>query len=69
VLTQELISMISGRLPVEVEKNIRKLMATYATNLTSILSQFPSQQVLSFTYSVRFVCFSLFVGTVWLIDR
>jgi hypothetical protein len=47
VLTQELISMISGRLPVEVEKSIRKLMATYATNLTSILSQFPSQQVLS----------------------
>ena len=37
--------MISGRLPADVEKSIRKLMATYATNITSVLTQFPSQQV------------------------
>ena len=42
---QELISSISGRISPDVEKAIRKLMATYASNITSILCQFPSQQV------------------------
>lgn len=42
---QELISIISGRVPVEVEVAIRKLMATYSGNITSILCQFPSQQI------------------------
>ena len=42
---QEVISVISGRIPGEVEKSIRKLMATYASNITSVLSQFPSQQI------------------------
>ena len=42
---QELISMVSGRIPSEAEKAIRKLMATYASNITSVLCQFPSQQV------------------------
>ena len=37
--------MISGRIPSDVEKKIRKLMATYASNITSVLCQFPSQQV------------------------
>lgn len=37
--------MIAGRIPHEVELSIRKLMATYAGNITSILCQFPSQQV------------------------
>ena len=37
--------MISGRIPAEVDMAIRKLMATYASNITSVLCQFPSQQV------------------------
>ena len=37
--------MISGRIPSEVETAIRKLMVGYAGNITSVLCQFPSQQV------------------------
>jgi len=42
---QDMISMVSGRMPAEVEKQIRKLMTQYASNLTSVLAQFPSQQI------------------------
>lgn len=42
---QDLISVISGRIVPNVEKKIRKLMASYASNITSVLSQFPSQQI------------------------
>ncbi|KAK3576974.1 hypothetical protein CHS0354_005975 [Potamilus streckersoni] len=42
---QELISVISGRIPLQVEKTIRKLMASYSSNITSVLTQFPSQQI------------------------
>ncbi|CAH1789095.1 unnamed protein product [Owenia fusiformis] len=42
---QELISMISSRIPQNVEKNIRFLMGKYRNNITSVLSQFPSQQI------------------------
>ena len=44
---QDVISSISGRIPATVEKKIRKLMALYASNITSVLAQFPSQQVAS----------------------
>lgn len=37
--------MISGRIPTEVEMAMRKLMVGYAGNITSVLCQFPSQQV------------------------
>lgn len=37
--------MISGRIPGNVEKELRKIMSKYASNLTSVLSQFPSQQI------------------------
>ena len=37
--------MVSGRLPSNVEKTIKHLMSTYASNITSILSKFPSQQI------------------------
>lgn len=37
--------MISGRMPQSVEKDIRTLMSKYASNLTSVLAQFPSQQI------------------------
>ena len=39
--------MISGHVPADVEKSIKKLMAAYASNITSVLSQFPSQQIAS----------------------
>jgi acetyl-CoA carboxylase / biotin carboxylase 1 len=42
---QEVISSISGRIPSSVEKKIRKLMSQYQSNITSVLAQFPSQQI------------------------
>ncbi|XP_054720089.1 acetyl-CoA carboxylase-like [Uloborus diversus] len=44
---QEIISSISGRIPSNVEKNIKKLMSMYSSNITSVLAQFPSQQIAS----------------------
>lgn len=44
---QEVIATISGRIPVSVEKKIRKLMTLYERNITSVLAQFPSQQIAS----------------------
>lgn len=44
---QEVISSISGRIPSTVEKKIRKLMTLYTSNITSVLAQFPSQQIAS----------------------
>lgn len=42
---QEVIASISGRIPISVEKKIRKLMTLYERNITSVLAQFPSQQI------------------------
>lgn len=42
---QEMISSISGRIPVSVEETIKRHLSNYASNITSVLSQFPSQQV------------------------
>ncbi|XP_078582269.1 acetyl-CoA carboxylase-like [Branchiostoma floridae x Branchiostoma japonicum] len=42
---QEVISTTSGRIPVQVERSIRKHLSTYASNITSVLCQFPSQQI------------------------
>ncbi|XP_015432186.1 PREDICTED: acetyl-CoA carboxylase isoform X1 [Dufourea novaeangliae] len=42
---QEVIASISGRIPISVEKKIRKLMSLYERNITSVLAQFPSQQI------------------------
>ncbi|XP_041970632.1 acetyl-CoA carboxylase isoform X2 [Aricia agestis] len=44
---QEVLSSTSGRIPISVEKKVRKLMATYERNITSVLVQFPSQQIAS----------------------
>ncbi|KAB7507632.1 Acetyl-CoA carboxylase [Armadillidium nasatum] len=44
---QEVISSISGRIPSVVEKKIRKYMNVYASNITSMLAQFPSQEIAS----------------------
>lgn len=44
---QEVIASISGRIPISVEKKIRKLMTLYERNITSVLVQFPSQQIAS----------------------
>lgn len=42
---QEIMTSVSGRIPHAVEKDIRKIMAQYASNITSVLCQFPSQRV------------------------
>ncbi|XP_060699469.1 acetyl-CoA carboxylase 2 isoform X2 [Hemiscyllium ocellatum] len=42
---QDIMTNVSGRIPVSVEKAIRKVIAQYASNITSVLSQFPSQQI------------------------
>lgn len=42
---QDIMTSVSGRIPVTVEKVIRKVMAQYASNITSVLCQFPSQRV------------------------
>lgn len=44
---QEVMASISGRIPAAVEKKIRRLMALYERNITSVLAQFPSQQIAS----------------------
>lgn len=44
---QEVIASISGRIPIIVEKKIRRLMSDYERNITSVLAQFPSQQIAS----------------------
>ncbi|XP_042297368.1 acetyl-CoA carboxylase 2 [Sceloporus undulatus] len=44
---QEIMTSISGRIPPSVEKSVRKVMAQYASNITSVLCQFPSQQIAS----------------------
>ncbi|KAG8145973.1 hypothetical protein E2320_012413, partial [Naja naja] len=41
---QEIMTSTLGRIPTSVEKSIRKVMAQYASNVTSVLCQFPSQQ-------------------------
>ncbi|XP_074643040.1 acetyl-CoA carboxylase-like isoform X2 [Tubulanus polymorphus] len=75
---QELISMISGRVPSQVEKSIRQLMASYHSNITSVLCQFPSQQIASVidTYAAtltkraeRDVFFMTTQGIVQLVQR
>ncbi|XP_019394384.1 PREDICTED: acetyl-CoA carboxylase 2 isoform X3 [Crocodylus porosus] len=44
---QEIMTSVSGRIPLSVEKSVRKVMAQYASNITSVLCQFPSQQIAS----------------------
>ncbi|XP_063060931.1 acetyl-CoA carboxylase-like isoform X2 [Engraulis encrasicolus] len=42
---QDIMTSVSGRVPPAVEKAIRREMAQYASNITSVLCQFPSQQI------------------------
>lgn len=44
---KEVIAQISGRIPLSVEKKIRKLMEMYERNITSVLAMFPSQHIAS----------------------
>lgn len=46
---QDIMTSVSGRIPPNVEKSIKKEMAQYASNITSVLCQFPSQQVINHT--------------------
>jgi acetyl-CoA carboxylase/biotin carboxylase 1 len=42
---QEVIASVSGRIPSSVEQRIRKYMVQYSSNITSVMAQFPSQQI------------------------
>nr|XP_048305885.1 acetyl-CoA carboxylase 2 isoform X1 [Myodes glareolus]XP_048305892.1 acetyl-CoA carboxylase 2 isoform X1 [Myodes glareolus]XP_048305901.1 acetyl-CoA carboxylase 2 isoform X1 [Myodes glareolus]XP_048305910.1 acetyl-CoA carboxylase 2 isoform X1 [Myodes glareolus] len=42
---QEIMTSVAGRIPAAVEKAVRRVMAQYASNITSVLCQFPSQQI------------------------
>ncbi|KAM9195093.1 acetyl-CoA carboxylase 2 isoform 2-T2 [Dugong dugon] len=42
---QEIMTSVSGHIPAPVEKAVRRVMAQYASNITSVLCQFPSQQI------------------------
>ncbi|XP_074527459.1 acetyl-CoA carboxylase isoform X2 [Halichoeres trimaculatus] len=42
---QEIMTSVAGRIPPGVEKDIRKVMVQYASNITSVLCQFPSQRI------------------------
>ncbi|XP_024130292.1 acetyl-CoA carboxylase isoform X2 [Oryzias melastigma] len=42
---QEIMTSVAGRITPSVEKEIRKVMAQYASNITSVLCQFPSQRI------------------------
>ncbi|XP_044762645.1 acetyl-CoA carboxylase isoform X3 [Coccinella septempunctata] len=42
---QEVMASVSGRIHNRVEKPIRQLMLQYEKNITSVLSQFPSQEI------------------------
>ncbi|XP_042344465.1 acetyl-CoA carboxylase isoform X2 [Plectropomus leopardus] len=42
---QEIMTSVASRVPPSVEKDIRKVMAQYASNITSVLCQFPSQRI------------------------
>ncbi|KAK7925056.1 hypothetical protein WMY93_007366 [Mugilogobius chulae] len=42
---KDIMTSVSGRIPPAVEKAIKKEMAQYASNITSVLCQFPSQQI------------------------
>lgn len=56
---QEIMTSVAGRIPAPVEKAVRRVMAQYASNITSVLCQFPSQQVCapaSHTYLCPFLC-------------
>ncbi|KAM4616339.1 acetyl-CoA carboxylase 2 isoform 2-T2 [Polymixia lowei] len=42
---QDIMTSVAGRIPPGVENAIRKVMAQYASNITSVLCQFPSQRI------------------------
>ena len=43
--SQEMMANVSGRIPQSVEKHIKNHMSLYARNVTSMLAQFPSQEI------------------------
>ena len=59
---QEIMTSISGRIPLSVEKLIWKVMAQYASNITSMLCRFPSQQVSSVGAALPTLAFASFLA-------
>lgn len=43
---KDLIAQMSGRLPMGVEQNLRTIASTYSNQLTSVLTNFPSDRIL-----------------------
>ena len=65
---QELISQCRGRVPYQVERSICRLMSSYSSNITSVLSQFPSQAVFLYfcTCNLKIIEHShLYCSPVW----
>ncbi len=44
---QDLMSAISSRIPPSVEESIQACLSRYASNITSVLSQFPSSNIIN----------------------
>ncbi|XP_062514869.1 acetyl-CoA carboxylase-like [Corticium candelabrum] len=42
---QEILSTLTGRIPVKIERTIQKLLSQYSSNVTSMLCQFPGRQI------------------------
>lgn len=59
---QDIMTSVSGRIPLAVEKCIKKEMAQYASNITSVLCQFPSQQVHTHTRCIIHVGYYILYG-------
>nr|CDS18174.1 acetyl coenzyme A carboxylase 1 [Echinococcus granulosus] len=43
---EDLIAQLSGRLPIAVEQSLRSIAASYSNQLTSVLTNFPSERIL-----------------------
>jgi acetyl-CoA carboxylase/biotin carboxylase 1 len=42
---QEILSTLTGRIPLKIEHQIQRLLTKYSSNLTSVLCQFPGRQI------------------------
>ena len=62
-------SSISGRIPVQVETDLQKSLGQYANNLTSVMAQFPSQQVHYCQHYYTAIVINLFTQLANIINR
>ncbi|KAL7669003.1 hypothetical protein ACOME3_009679 [Neoechinorhynchus agilis] len=50
---QELISQVSGRIPLAMEEELKSLMSAYYSNLTSVFASFPGQKILNIIHGYK----------------